>query len=69
MIPLPQNPTVVLRRDIFGEIVAIASNVSDDIRVILVDTDTDFKREAANQPFDTTRPVQPVQVLAARKNS
>ena len=56
MYPLPVNPTVVIRLDRGGQnVVAVASNIDPELKIVLVEGDDDFKREAANKPFDSTR--------------
>lgn len=67
MTPLTENPTVVVRVSPDGKLVDVASNVSQDLKVVIVGSATAYADEAANKPFDTTRPVQPTQVLAMRK--
>ena len=63
---IPNNPTVILRMDEDGRVKAIANNISQEINVVIVRNDDLFKDEAANQPFNTNRPPDPVQVLAHR---
>ena len=56
MYPLPINPTVVLQVSKDGKIVVrSASNIDPELKVVLVDNEYDFKAEAANKPFDSTR--------------
>ena len=57
---MPENPTVALRLDQQGRVTAIASNLSPDLTVVITRDNDTFKAEAANKPFDTTRPPQPV---------
>lgn len=63
MTPLTVNPTVVIlvNKPANGVKVvkAIATNVAPDLQVVLVDNEADYKAEACNKPFDTTRPVVP----------
>ena len=69
MYPLPVNPTVVVRIDSNGQnVLAVASNIDADLKVVIVKDDASFAEEAANKPFDSTRPPQPHQVLAPRKH-
>lgn len=69
MIPLTENPRVVIRINGKGNVASVASNIAPDVKVELVREPADYQDLAANCAFDTTRPVQPVQVLAAKKNS
>jgi hypothetical protein len=69
MINIPENPRVVIRVNGKGNVASVASNIAPDLTVELVREPADYQDLAANCPFDTTRPVQPVQVLAAKKNS
>ncbi len=56
MIPLPEYPRVVIRVDSKGNVLAVASNISADLKVLTCLTDVQYKYDAANKPFDTTRP-------------
>jgi hypothetical protein len=64
MTPMPDKPTVALRLDQQGRVTAVASNISPDLEIVITRDANTFKDEAANKPFDTTRPPQPAQVLA-----
>ena len=65
MTPLPTNPNAVILVDTENKIVATASNISEDFIVKVVTERSAFVAEAANKPFDSTRPPQPVQVLSS----
>jgi len=65
MIPLPVGPNAVVRIGDNDEIINTASNISSDFTVLVVRSEAEFKTEAANKTFDSTRPVQPVQVLSS----
>ena len=69
MIPLTENPRVVIRMNSKGNVASVASNVAGDLAVEVVTEQADYQDRAANCPFDSTRPVQPTQVLAMKKNS
>lgn len=51
MIPLTVNPTVVLKQDMLGGIVAVATNIAPDLKVVIAHGDQEFDYEAANKPF------------------
>ena len=56
MTPLTVNPTVALLvRD--GKVVATATNVAPDLKVVVTDNREAYEAEACNKPFDTLRPV------------
>jgi hypothetical protein len=57
MTPLPQNPNAVALLGTKGEILEIASNIGPDFQLKLVKTRSEFNDEAANKPFDTSRPL------------
>lgn len=63
---IPDKPTIILRMGADDRIKAIANNISNEINVIIVRNDDSFKDEADNQPFNTNRRPDPVQVLAHR---
>ena len=65
MIPLPVGPNAVALVNGQYEVIAVASNISQDFTVKIVTNAASFKAEAANKTFDTTRPVQPVQTLSS----
>ena len=52
MTPLTNNPTVVLQV-VDGKLIAVASNVAPDLKVVMVASDAAFSDEAANKPFNT----------------
>ena len=68
MTPLTTNPNAVILLNPEGRIEAVASNVAPDLKVVITSDRATFADEAANKPFDTTRPVQPEQVMAMRKH-
>lgn len=51
MIPLPENPTVVIRCGFNGSILAVASNISPDLKVMVAYSEEDFDLAAANKSF------------------
>lgn len=55
MYPLPVNPTVAVLLNPEGKVEAIASNISDDLKVVVVKDRAAFEAEACNKPFDSTR--------------
>lgn len=55
MTPLTQNPKVVLLVK-KNEVAAVATNVAPDLEVVVTNTESDFKAQAAGLSFDTTRP-------------
>lgn len=62
MIPLPINPTIVLHISRNGDIIIrSANNIDPNVTVILVDNSYDFKKEAANQPFNSENPIHTVE--------
>ncbi len=62
---VPNNPNAVALLGTKGEILAVAQNVAPDFQLKLVTDRAEFEAEAANKPFDTTRPVQEQQTLSS----
>ena len=56
MTPLTVNPSVVVLLNPEGTgIKAVATNVASDLNVIVTRDEAEFKDEALNKPFDSTR--------------
>lgn len=53
MIPLPENPTVVVLVDDRKLPVAVATNVSPELNLIIANTSKAFEDEARGKPFVT----------------
>jgi hypothetical protein len=52
MTPLTENPTIVIRLDKGGQnVVATATNISPEIKVVLVEGETAFNDAAAGLSF------------------
>ena len=66
---IPNNPTVVLQMSKDGSaVIRSANNIDRDINIVLVDSQTGFIDAAANQPFNSTIPLdQEVLSSAASK--
>lgn len=62
MTPLTTNPKAVILEDPQGKCIATASNVAPDLEILVTRDRAVYEQEAANKPFDTTRPPQPEQV-------
>jgi len=62
---IPNNPNSVILLDPQGNQIAEANNIAPDFQVKVVRDRGEFEREAANKPFDTTRPVQEQQTLSS----
>lgn len=69
MTPLTVNPSVVVLVDPSGKPIATATNVAPDLEVIITNDRGEYEQEAANKPFDTTRPVQEQQVLSSEASA
>ena len=62
---IPENPTVVLQMskdgiwltDTITAVIRSANNIAYDINIVLVPDKETFDKEAANQPFNTERPL------------
>ena len=67
MTPLTTNPTAVVLTDNDGKVLATATNVAPDLNLIVTRDLAVFKAEAANKPFDTTRPVAPESAFTSKK--
>lgn len=65
MTPLPTNPNAVALVGTKGEILEVASNIAPDFQLKLVTTRSEFRDEACNKPFDSTRPAQEPQTLSS----
>jgi hypothetical protein len=56
MIPLTENPTLVIRINPNTlAVVDVATNIAPDVKVVVVTTATGYEAEACNKPFDTLR--------------
>ena len=66
---IPENPKVVilLNKNANGLVEAVANNIDPNLNVQVVTTVVDFNNASAGVTFDSTRPVQPTQVLAHKK--
>lgn len=62
---IPNNPNSVVLLDPQGNQIAEANNIAPDFQVKIVCDRAEFEAEAANKPFDSTRPVQPQQTLSS----
>ena len=69
MIALSSDPIVVIELNHRGQIKSIASNISNNLNVVVCNNQALFKEEAKGKPFDTTRPIQPIQILRAYRKS
>lgn len=65
MTPLCVNPRAVILVDERNRPCAIASNVAPDLEIVVTNDRSQFEDEAANKPFDSTRPPQPQQTLSS----
>ena len=62
---IPQDPNAVILLDPQGKVIASANNIDPEFRFKVVRDRAEFEAEAANKPFDTTRPVQEHQTLSS----
>jgi len=56
MMPLPVNPTVVMLVDNEGNLCATASNVAEDLKVVVTRDWVTFGKESCNRPFKNLNP-------------
>jgi hypothetical protein len=67
MTPLSSNPTVVLHVSTDGTaVLRSANNIAPNLNIVLVTSKEAFNDEAANQPFNSMLPPQPVQVMSSK---
>ena len=56
MTPLPVNPVVVVQiGPDSGKVVAVATNVAQDLKVVVVENDADFNEQALGKTFNSDR--------------
>lgn len=62
---IPEHPVVVIQLTEDGGVRNIATNISSDLTVVVVQgDDSNFRIEAANKPFRSDALPQPYQVMA-----
>ncbi len=64
---MPVDPSVVVYVDESNRVVAVASNISGDLKVEVVRSMEAYVDESANKPFDSLNPRPQTQVLAMKK--
>ena len=62
---VPNNPNAVALLGTKGELLEVAQNIAPDFELKLVTDRGEFEAEAANKPFDTSRPHEERQVLSS----
>lgn len=65
---IPNNPNAVALLGTKGELLEVAQNIAPDFELKLVTDRGEFEAEAANKPFDTSRPHEERQVLSSAAN-
>lgn len=56
MTPLPLNPTVVVLLDNDGLVSKVASNISDDVTLMVTSNSTEYEELRKGKPFEQTTP-------------